>query len=109
MPPCFIWRKKVWETRRLSEHCDYRLATEIAMPALGHVWTAPWQELSDGLQHWSGAVTCPASHDDSSGNGFLPRAIRGELSCCRASLLTSHPAGCGSPAASINHLSGAGK
>jgi hypothetical protein len=25
-----------------------------------HVWTAPWQELSDGLQHWSGAVTCPA-------------------------------------------------
>jgi len=27
---------------------------------LGHVWTAPWQELSDGLQHWSGAVTCPA-------------------------------------------------
>jgi hypothetical protein len=26
----------------------------------GHVWTAPWQELSDVLQHWSGAVTCPA-------------------------------------------------
>jgi hypothetical protein len=25
--------------------------------ALGHVWTAPWQELSDVLQHWSGAVT----------------------------------------------------
>jgi len=24
------------------------------------VWTASWQELSDGLQHWSGAVTCPA-------------------------------------------------
>jgi hypothetical protein len=21
---------------------------------------APWQELSDALQHWSGAVTCPA-------------------------------------------------
>ena len=20
----------------------------------GHVWTAPWQELSDVLQHWSG-------------------------------------------------------
>jgi len=35
----------------------------------------------------------PASHDDSSVNGFLPTAIRGELSCCRASLLTSHPAG----------------
>src|SRR5262249_48623743 len=31
-----------------------------AMSATGHVWTAPWQELSDGLQHWSGAVTCPA-------------------------------------------------
>jgi hypothetical protein len=30
---------------------------------MGHVWTAPWQELSDVLQHWSGAVTCPASHD----------------------------------------------
>src|SRR5689334_20461104 len=30
------------------------------MSALGHVWTAPWQELSDVLQHWSGAVTCPA-------------------------------------------------
>ena len=24
------------------------------------VWTSPWQELSDVLQHWSGAVTCPA-------------------------------------------------
>jgi hypothetical protein len=29
--------------------------------ALGHVWTALWQELSDALQHWSGAVTCPAA------------------------------------------------
>jgi hypothetical protein len=29
--------------------------------SLGHVWTAPpWQELSDLLQHWSGAVMCPA-------------------------------------------------
>ena len=27
---------------------------------LGHVWTAPRQELSDALQHWSGAATCPA-------------------------------------------------
>src|SRR6516162_4871109 len=28
---------------------------------MGHVWTAPpWQELSDLLQHWSGAVMCPA-------------------------------------------------
>src|SRR5262249_17048150 len=28
---------------------------------LGHVWTAsPWQELSDLLQDWSGAVMCPA-------------------------------------------------
>jgi hypothetical protein len=32
-----------------------------AMSALGHVWTAPpWQELSELLQHWSGAVMCPA-------------------------------------------------
>jgi len=30
------------------------------MSALGHVWTAPWQELSDVTQHWSGAVMCPA-------------------------------------------------
>src|SRR5262245_30529059 len=30
------------------------------MSPLGHVWTAPWQEDSDVLQHWSGAVTCPA-------------------------------------------------
>jgi len=36
------------------------------------------------LQHWSGAVTCPASHDGSSVNGFLPTPIRGELSYCRA-------------------------
>src|SRR6516164_3554752 len=29
--------------------------------AMGHVWTAPpWQELSELLQHWSGAVMCPA-------------------------------------------------
>ncbi len=26
------------------------------MSALGHVWTAPWQELSDVQQRWSGAV-----------------------------------------------------
>src|SRR5436305_8470974 len=32
-----------------------------SMSALGHVWTAPpWQELSELLQHWSGAVMCPA-------------------------------------------------
>src|SRR5205823_119905 len=31
------------------------------MSVLGHVWTAPpWQELSELLQHWSGAVMCPA-------------------------------------------------
>jgi len=47
---------------------------------MGHVWTAPWQELSGVLQHWSGAVTCPASHDGSFVNGFLPTTIRGELS-----------------------------
>jgi membrane-associated phospholipid phosphatase len=69
------------------------LAMGLSMLQLDHVWTAPWQELSDVLQHWSGAVTCPTSHDDSSFNGFLPTAIRGELSCCRASLLTAHQAG----------------
>ena len=37
------------------------IAAEYLAPALGHVWTAPpWQELSDLLQHWSGAVMCPA-------------------------------------------------
>ena len=35
-------------------------ATAALMSALGHVWTAPWQELSDVAQHWSGAVMCPA-------------------------------------------------
>ena len=25
-----------------------------SMSQLGHVWTAPWQELSDVLKHWSG-------------------------------------------------------
>src|SRR6516225_1270947 len=40
----------------LSSHDDRR-----AMSALGHVWTPPpWQELSELLQHWSGAVMCPA-------------------------------------------------
>ena len=37
-----------------------RLATHGRSIQLGHVWTAPWQELSDVLQYWSGAVTCPA-------------------------------------------------
>jgi hypothetical protein len=27
---------------------------------VGHVWTASWQGLSELMQHWSGAVTCPA-------------------------------------------------
>jgi hypothetical protein len=32
-----------------------------SVSAEGHVWTAPpWQELSELLQHWSGAVMCPA-------------------------------------------------
>jgi hypothetical protein len=36
---------------------------------------------------------CAASHDDFSVNSFLPTMFRGELSCYRASLQTSHPAG----------------
>ena len=52
-----------------SDTCGCRLiatpgfltcAGEQPRSALGHVWTAPWQELFDALQHWSGAVTCPA-------------------------------------------------
>src|SRR5262249_47241769 len=39
-------------------HCGISIRP---MSALGHVWTAPpWQELSELLQHWSGAVMCPA-------------------------------------------------
>src|SRR5262245_62989994 len=39
-------------------HCSKNRAL---MSGLGHVWTAPpWQELSELLQHWSGAVMCPA-------------------------------------------------
>ena len=30
------------------------------MGEVSHVWTAPWQELLTFVQHWSGAVTCPA-------------------------------------------------
>lgn len=40
-----------------------------------------------------GAAVCSTSHDDFSVNDFSSQAIQGELSCCRASLLTSHPAG----------------
>src|SRR6516165_1974612 len=43
---------------------------------LGHVWTAPpWQELSDLLQHWSGAVMCPACL--CGGEAAGPNALRG--------------------------------
>ena len=39
----------------------YRKGSGRLGHAVGHVWTAPpWQELSDLLQHWSGAVMCPA-------------------------------------------------
>ena len=30
------------------------------MSPLGHVWTAPGKNFLTFLQHWSGAVTCPA-------------------------------------------------
>jgi hypothetical protein len=44
------------QTRR-ADGCD----CVFVKPYKGHVWTAPWQGLSDVfLQHWSGAVTCPA-------------------------------------------------
>jgi len=36
------------------------MAASLPRRSPQHVWTARWQELSDGLQHWSGAVTCPA-------------------------------------------------
>ena len=46
------------------------------MSALGHVWTAPpWQELSELLQHWSGAVMCPACLCDGEAAGH--NAMRG--------------------------------
>jgi hypothetical protein len=47
----------------MSALCQQRKSAvhtwRLAPSALGHVWTAPWQGLSDVLQHWSGAVTCP--------------------------------------------------
>jgi hypothetical protein len=43
-----------------AKTCSEAMASGTHNAALGHVWTAPWQELSDVLQHWSGAVTCPA-------------------------------------------------
>jgi len=44
-----------------SRVCLHGSNSEPSMSALGHVWTAPpWQELSELLQHWSGAVMCPA-------------------------------------------------
>ena len=49
--------------RGILEGPKVNFALQHVMPVmslLGHVWTAPWQELSDVLQHWSGAVTCPA-------------------------------------------------
>jgi hypothetical protein len=45
--------------RRQRFNCCVRWQKGRMWP-LGHVWTAPWQALSDVLQHWSGAVTCPA-------------------------------------------------
>ncbi len=45
------------------------------MSPRGHVWTAPWQELSDILQHWSGAVMCPACLCSCEAAG--PNAVRG--------------------------------
>jgi hypothetical protein len=39
----------------------YQQAGRPITPSLGHVWTAPdWQELFTLMQHWSGAVMCPA-------------------------------------------------
>src|SRR5262249_31458071 len=48
---------------RVATSSARSVPTETGKPnvRLGHVWTAPpWQELSELLQHWSGAVMCPA-------------------------------------------------
>src|SRR5215467_9079828 len=46
---------------RTSAHSTKSSCNARPDHTLGHVWTAPpWQELSDLLQHWSGAVMCPA-------------------------------------------------
>jgi hypothetical protein len=51
-------------TKQETANCEMALRCEnfeLSMTGMGHVWTAPpWQELSDLLQHWSGAVMCPA-------------------------------------------------
>jgi hypothetical protein len=46
----------------MAKHAQRSLLVDRgrAMSALGHVWTAPWQGLSDVTAALSGAVTCPA-------------------------------------------------
>jgi len=45
------------------------------MTALGHVWTAPWQELSDLMQH--GRVRSRVRPVDAARMAAGPNAVRG--------------------------------
>src|SRR5262249_7937878 len=82
--------------RQLDESsCNARLDH-----TLGHVWTAPpWQELSELLQHWSGAVMCGRR-----------RLGKNFLSCCSIGRVRScvRPVLCGGEAAGHNALRGSG-
>jgi hypothetical protein len=47
--------------KRSTQNLQLSTSSPADYPIFGHVWTAPpWQELSELLQHWSGAVMCPA-------------------------------------------------
>src|SRR6516162_2892588 len=64
--PILLWSALAWPSprhrRRMVAGQAGRLEVGLAMSALGHVWTAPWQELSDvaaalvGCGHVSGLL-----------------------------------------------------
>jgi hypothetical protein len=67
--------KRVLQYPKLILLVFQRYSKAGACPIRVHVWTASWQELSDVLQHWSGAVTCPACY--CAGVAAGPNALRG--------------------------------
>ena len=62
----------------LNDRADARFETGLGgfvMSALGHVWTAPWQELSDLMQH--GRVRSRVRPVDAARMAAGPNAVRG--------------------------------
>jgi len=61
LPVAWRWRTAEVTKNGLKEfHGTWTAIVFHVWTARWHVWTARWQELSYVLQHWSGAVTCPA-------------------------------------------------